>query len=182
LPSYAFNRSGSPPGDHRRRLGGPCNIPIILLTLCECSPERLPCLVEYLKATRQLPRPYPRFISYLYKVYETIPPLDTSWYTIWAKVIVIVATYRRVVTKVPVPGATALWYSTLSFVLCCYGRNFRNIVTPVPSAFLALLVSVSHPPPPLPNVWIGLHPTARGSTPTIRPLFPSDVLGLGALV
>jgi len=60
--------------------------------------ERLPCLVEYLKATRQLPRPYPRFTSYLYKVYATIPPLDTSWYAIWAKVIVIVATYRRVVT------------------------------------------------------------------------------------
>jgi len=39
-----------------------------------------------------------RFTSYLYKVYETIPPLVTSWYTIWAKVIVIVATYRRVVT------------------------------------------------------------------------------------
>jgi len=98
LPSYAFNRSGSPPGDLRSRLGGPCNIPIILLTLCECSPERLPCLVEYLKATQQFPRPYPMFTSYLYKVYETIPPLVTSWYTIWAKVIVIVATYRRVVT------------------------------------------------------------------------------------
>jgi len=49
-------------------------------------------------ATQQFPRPYPRFTSYLYKVYETIPPLVTSWYTIWAKVIVIVATYRRVVT------------------------------------------------------------------------------------
>ena len=98
MPSYAFNRSGSPPGDHRSRLGGPCNIPIILLTLCECPPERLPCLVEYLKATQQLPRPYPRFTSYLYNVYETIPPLVTSWYTIWAKVIVIVATSRRVIT------------------------------------------------------------------------------------
>ena len=98
MPSYAFNRSGSPPGDHRSRLGGPCNIPIILFTLCECSPERLPCLVEYLKATQLFPRPYPRFTSYLYKVYETIPPLVTSWYTIWAKVIVIVATYRRVIT------------------------------------------------------------------------------------
>ena len=98
MPSYAFNRSGSPPGEHRSRLGGLCNIPIILLTLCECSPERLPCLVEYLKATQSFPRPYPRFTSYLYKVYETIPPLVTSWYTIWAKVIVIVATYRRVVT------------------------------------------------------------------------------------
>jgi len=30
--------------------------------------------------------------------YETIPPLVTTWYTIWAKVVVIVATYRRVVT------------------------------------------------------------------------------------
>ena len=38
------------------------------------------------------------FTSSLYKVYETIPPLVTSWYTIWAKVILIVATYRRVVT------------------------------------------------------------------------------------
>ena len=47
-----------------------------------------------------IPRPYPRFTSYLYKVYETIPPLVTSWYTIWAKVIVIVATYRVVVTYV----------------------------------------------------------------------------------
>jgi len=98
LPSYAFNRSGSPPGDHRSRLGGPCTIPIILLTLCECAPERLPCLVEYLKATQLFPRPYPRFTSYLYQVYETISPLVTSWYTIWAKVIVIVATYHRVVT------------------------------------------------------------------------------------
>jgi len=35
----------------------------------------------------------------MYKVYETIPPLVTSWYTILAKVIVIVATYRRVVTQ-----------------------------------------------------------------------------------
>jgi len=70
------------------------------LTLCECSPERLPCLVEYLKVTQQFPRPYARFTSYLYKVYETIPPLVTSWYTIWAKVIVIVATYRRVVTLI----------------------------------------------------------------------------------
>ena len=34
----------------------------------------------------------------MYKVYETILPLVTSWYTIWAKVIVIVATYRRVIT------------------------------------------------------------------------------------
>jgi len=101
LPSYAFNRSGSPPDDHRSRLGGPCNIPIILLTLCECAPERLPCLVEYLKATQLFPRPYPRFTSYVYQVYETIPPLVTSWYTIWAKVIVIVATYRRVVTLLP---------------------------------------------------------------------------------
>ena len=100
MPSYAFNRSGSPPGDHRSRLGGPCNIPIILLTLCECAPKRLPCLVEYLKATQLFPRPYSRFTSYLYQVYETIPPLVTSWYTIWAKVIVIVATYCRVVTVV----------------------------------------------------------------------------------
>ena len=34
----------------------------------------------------------------MYKVYETIPPLVTSWYTIWAKVILIVATYHIVVT------------------------------------------------------------------------------------
>jgi len=32
---------------------------------------------------------------------ETIPPLATTWYTIWAKVVVIVATYRRVVTLLP---------------------------------------------------------------------------------
>jgi len=84
--------------DHRSRLGGPCNIPINRLTLCECFPERLPCLVEYLKATQLFPRPYPRITSQVYNIYETIPPLDTTWYTIWAKVIVIVATYRRVVT------------------------------------------------------------------------------------
>ena len=104
MPSYAFNRSGSPPGDHRSHLGGPCNIPIILLTLYECFPEMLPCLVEYLKATQLFPRPYPRFTSYLYKVYETIPPLVPSWYTIWAKVIVIVATYCRVVTRCSHPS------------------------------------------------------------------------------
>jgi len=68
------------------------------LTLCECAPERLPCLVEYLKATQLFPRPYPRITSHVYNIYETILPLDTTWYTIWAKVIVIVATYRRVVT------------------------------------------------------------------------------------
>jgi len=101
LPSYAFNQSGSPPGDHRSCVGGPCNIPIILLPLCECSPERLPCLVEYLNVTQQFPRSCPRFTSYLYKVYEIIPPLVTSWYTIWAKVIVIVAPYRRVVRLLP---------------------------------------------------------------------------------
>jgi len=68
------------------------------MTLCKCFPERLPCLVEYLKATQLLPRPYPRITSLVYNIYETIPPLDTTWYTIWAKVIVIVATYRRVIT------------------------------------------------------------------------------------
>jgi len=98
LPSYAFSPSGSPPFNDRNRLGGPCDIPIILLTLCECFPERLPCLVEYLKVTQLFPRPYPRITSHVYNIYETIPPLDTTWYTIWAKVIVIVATYRRVVT------------------------------------------------------------------------------------
>ena len=79
----------------------------MLLTLCECSPERLPCLVEYLKATQLPSRPSPRFTSYLYKVYETIPPQVTSWYTIWAKVIVIVDTSRRVVT-LPVEQFTHL--------------------------------------------------------------------------
>jgi len=54
--------------------------------------------VEYLKATQLFPRPYPRITSHVYNIYETIPPLDTTWYTIWAKVIVIVATYCRVVT------------------------------------------------------------------------------------
>jgi len=98
LLSYAFNRSGGPPVDHRSRLGGPCNIPINHLTLCERFPERLPCLVEYLKATQLFPRPYPRITSHVYNIYETIQPLDTTWYAIWANVIVIVATYRRVVT------------------------------------------------------------------------------------
>ena len=98
MPSYAFNCSGSPPVDDRSRLRSQCNLPIILLILCECSPPRLPCLVVYRKATQQFPRPYPWFTSYLYKVYEIIPPLVTTWYTIWAKVIVIVATYHRVVT------------------------------------------------------------------------------------
>ena len=69
------------------------------MILHECFPERLPCLIEYRKATQLFPRPYPRFTSYLYKIYEIIPPLVTSWYTIWAKVIVIVATYHRVVTE-----------------------------------------------------------------------------------
>jgi len=101
LPSYAFTHSGTPPVDHRSHLGGACNIPIILWALCECSPKRLPCRVEYLKATQQFPRPYPRFTSYLYKVYKTIPPLVSTRYTIWAKVIVIVATYRRVNTLLP---------------------------------------------------------------------------------
>ena len=114
MPLYAFNRSGSPPEDHRSRLGGPCNIPIILLTLCECASERLPCLVEYLKATQPFPRPYPRFTSYLYQVYETIPPLVTSWYIIWAKVIVIVATYRRVVTAFDIHHNFRPCASTLS--------------------------------------------------------------------
>ena len=131
MPSYAFNRSGSPLGDHRCRLGGPCNIPIILLTLCECPPERLPCLVEYLKATQQLPRPYPRFTSYLYKVYETIPPLVTSWYTIRAKVILIVATYARVVTplfswSVLRPSTSSL-SSTVWIVYNPMGFRFRRI-------------------------------------------------------
>jgi len=103
LPSYAFNPSGSPPVDHRSRLGGPCNIPINRLTSYECFPERLPCLVKYLKATQLFPRPYPGTTSHVYNIYETIPPLDTTWYTIWAKVIVIVAAYRRVVTPAPPP-------------------------------------------------------------------------------
>ena len=119
MPSYAFNRSGSPPDDHRSRLGGPCNIPIILLTLCECAPERLPCLVESLKATQLFLRPYPRFTSYLYQVYETIPPMVTSWYTIWAQVIVIVATYRRVVTPIV---STALSWVYPSFSSSPHGR------------------------------------------------------------
>jgi len=46
MPSYAFNRLGSPPVDHRSRLGGLCNISIMLLILCECFPERLPGLIE----------------------------------------------------------------------------------------------------------------------------------------
>jgi len=100
LPSCAFNPSGSPPVDYRSPLGCQSNIPIIRLTLCQCFPEWLPCLVEYLKASQQFPRPYPRITSHVYNIYETIPPLDTTWYTIWAKVIVIVATYCRVVTGI----------------------------------------------------------------------------------
>jgi len=38
-------------------------------------------------------------------VYETIPPLVTTGYTIRAKVVVIVATYRRVVTYPKQNGA-----------------------------------------------------------------------------
>jgi len=71
------------------------------LTLYECLPEMLLCLVEYLTATQLFPRPYPRITSHVYNIYESIPPLDTTWYTIWAKVIVIVAAYRRVVTLLP---------------------------------------------------------------------------------
>jgi len=101
LPFYAFNRSGRPPINTKCCLGGLCNVPINSLTLCELTPERLPCLVEYLKATQLFPRSYPRITSHVYNIYETIPPLDTTWYTIWAKVIVIIATYRRVVTLLP---------------------------------------------------------------------------------
>ena len=57
-------------------------------------PNRMP------KAILLFPRSYPRITSHVYNIYETIPPVDTTWYTIWAKVIVIVATYRRVVTEV----------------------------------------------------------------------------------
>jgi len=131
LPSYAFNRSGSPPGDHRSRLGGPCNILIILLTLCECFPERLPCLVEYIKVTQQFPRPYARFTSYLYKVYETIPPLVTSWYPIWAKVIVIVATYRRVVTQPLLPNRA--WSKYSPPLKTPNSRNAGNSATSLPA-------------------------------------------------
>jgi len=46
-------------------------------------------------------RPLPRITSHLYNIYETIPPLDTTWYTIRANVIVIVPTYRWVVTLLP---------------------------------------------------------------------------------
>ena len=102
MPPYAFNRSGSSPVDHRSRLGDPCNIPIILLILCECFPERVPCLIEYLKATQLFPRPYPRFTSYVYtkytRPYNLWLPLGI---TFWAKGIVIVATYCRVVTLLP---------------------------------------------------------------------------------
>ena len=52
--------------------------------------------------------------------------------------------------KVVVPGGTALWYCTISFVLCWYGQTFRNIVTLFPSALLALLVSVAPSALPLP--------------------------------
>jgi len=88
----------------------------------------------------------------------------------------------RSIGKVAVPGGTALWYCTTSSVLCWYGRTFRNIVTRFPSAFLALLVSVKPSALRLPDVWIGWHPTACGSTPTPRPLLPCDVLRLGAHV
>ena len=99
MSSYAFNRLGSPPVDHRSHLGDPCNIPIILLILCECSPERLPCLMECLRPLHfSLGLALRRTSILCILLYQTIPPLTTSWYTIWAKVVVIVATYRRVVT------------------------------------------------------------------------------------
>ena len=99
LVSYAFNCSGSPPVNHKSRLRDPCNIPLILLTLCECSPKRLPCLIEcprLLYCSLSLPLGKPAF---LYTKY-TRPPSVTSWYTISAKVVVIVATYRSVLIKV----------------------------------------------------------------------------------
>jgi len=66
--------------------------------------------------------PYSRFTSYLYKVYETIPPLVTSWYTIWAKVIVIVATYRRVVTSTLYQESSYGKYQINSGRLNCVNR------------------------------------------------------------
>ena len=48
FPSYAFNRFGSPPGNTKGLLGDQCNVHILLLTLCEHSPVRLPCIPEYL--------------------------------------------------------------------------------------------------------------------------------------
>jgi len=80
--------------------------------------------------TQQLPRPYPSFTSYLYKVYETIPPLVTSWYTIWAKVIVSVDTYRRVVTfthlEIPVSDFQEADVFQIHRARCTGTTAFRN--------------------------------------------------------
>jgi len=81
--------------------------------------------VEYLKATQLFPRPYPRITSHVYNIYETIPPLDTTWYTIWAKVIVIVATYRRVVT-VGTPLKTQP-FKALKFTILINGKSARAL-------------------------------------------------------
>jgi len=62
-----------------------------------------------------------------------------------------VGLWSRSIDKVVATGGTALWYCTVSFVLCWYGRFLRNIVTPVLSAFLVLLVSVGLPPSPSPT-------------------------------
>jgi len=52
------------------------------------------------------------------------------------------------IDKVVVPGGTSLCSSPISFVLCWYRQTVQNIVTPLPSAFLVLLVSVSPLPSP----------------------------------
>jgi len=62
-----------------------------------------------------------------------------------------VGLWSQSIDKVVVPTGTALWYCTVSFVLCWYGRTLRNIVTPLPSAFLALLLSVTPRPSPSPT-------------------------------
>ena len=72
-----------------------------------------------------IPRPYPRITSHVYNIYETIPAQDTTWYTICAKVIVIVVTYRRVVTgsiEIKVLGISNilhLWKVTVNGVGPC---------------------------------------------------------------
>jgi len=68
----------------------------------------------------------------VYNIYESIPPLDTTWYTIWAKVIVIVATYRGVVTvgvecfsfrPHDCGGFLSSWYSGLSSIVSTHSTK-----------------------------------------------------------
>ena len=66
MPSYVFNRSGSPPVNTKCCLGGLGNVPINSLSLCELTPERLPCLVEC-----------PRLLYYVLGLVLSLPAMYT---------------------------------------------------------------------------------------------------------